>query len=53
MWKIRVKGNNSHFIHTKRFEVREYVLPRFEVTVKPPDYILAHADYLLWKICAK
>ena len=52
MWEIKVERNKSH-ISVQKFEVREYVLPRFEVTVKAPDYILADADHIAWEICGK
>jgi uncharacterized protein YfaS (alpha-2-macroglobulin family) len=52
MWEIKVEQNKSH-IHVQKFEVREYVLPRFEVTIKAPEYILADAEHLSWNICAK
>ena len=38
VWKIQVeRGLRS--IGEKEFEVREYVLPKFEVIVHPPDLI--------------
>ncbi|PNF16410.1 Murinoglobulin-1 [Cryptotermes secundus] len=52
LWEIKVERNKSH-THVQKFEVREYVLPRFEVTIKAPEYILADAGYLNWNICAK
>lgn len=36
----------------QHFEVNEYVLPKFEVTVTPPSYLLANAQEIVWKICA-
>ncbi|XP_064474631.1 alpha-2-macroglobulin-like isoform X3 [Ornithodoros turicata] len=36
----------------QHFEVNEYVLPKFEVTVTPPSYLLANAKEVVWKICA-
>ncbi|XP_067001260.2 alpha-2-macroglobulin-like protein 1 [Anabrus simplex] len=53
-WKIKVELNKEYAaVQTRTFEVREYVLPRFGVTIKPPDYVLADASFLVWKICAK
>ncbi|XP_049518042.1 pregnancy zone protein isoform X9 [Dermacentor silvarum] len=36
----------------QHFEVNEYVLPKFEITIKPPSYVLADAKEITWKICA-
>ncbi|XP_069700318.1 alpha-1-inhibitor 3-like isoform X2 [Periplaneta americana] len=52
MWEIKAERNKS-FTYVQKFEVREYILPRFQVTIKAPDYILADANYLTWNICAK
>nr|XP_045625235.1 murinoglobulin-2-like isoform X1 [Procambarus clarkii] len=35
------------------FEVEDFVLPRFEVTVKPPSYILASDQTFTFTVCAK
>ncbi|XP_063596628.1 alpha-2-macroglobulin-like [Penaeus indicus] len=35
------------------FVVAEYVLPRFEATLTPPEYILATDDAIKYTVCAK
>lgn len=35
------------------FKVEDYVLPRFEVTLTPPKYILATDDTIKYTVCAK
>ena len=54
-WKIKVEKTRSQpqLIHTTVFEVKKYVLPRFQVTVTSPGYILADAENVTWNICAK
>ncbi|XP_015109865.1 alpha-2-macroglobulin-like [Diachasma alloeum] len=54
-WRIKVEKKKSHpqLTHTSTFEVRKYVLPRFQVTIKGPSYILADADNATWSICAR
>ncbi|XP_049788379.1 murinoglobulin-1-like isoform X1 [Schistocerca cancellata] len=52
-WKIKLEQDGSKTVHSTTFSVQEYVLPRFRVTVKPPDYILADASYVSWMICAR
>ncbi|XP_059479116.1 alpha-1-inhibitor 3-like [Neocloeon triangulifer] len=53
-WKIKVQSENASDIVLKVFNVKEYVLPKFEVTIAPPGYIStgSNEDYT-WKICAK
>ncbi|XP_029834423.2 alpha-1-macroglobulin isoform X1 [Ixodes scapularis] len=50
LWQIVVELPSQTV--RQHFEVNEYVLPKFEVTVKPPSYVLADAKEITWKICA-
>ncbi|XP_011171215.1 alpha-2-macroglobulin-like protein 1 isoform X3 [Solenopsis invicta] len=54
-WKIKVEKRRSQpqLVHSTVFEVKKYVLPRFQVTVTSPGYILADAENVTWNICAK
>ncbi|XP_077262894.1 alpha-2-macroglobulin-like protein 1 [Temnothorax americanus] len=54
-WKIKVEKRKSQpqLVHTTVFEVKKYVLPRFQVTITSPGYILADAENVTWNICAK
>ncbi|XP_008546856.1 alpha-2-macroglobulin-like protein 1 isoform X1 [Microplitis demolitor] len=54
-WRIKVekKKSHPHLIHTTSFDVKKYVLPKFQVTVTGPSYILADADNATWTICAR
>lgn len=38
---------------TKTFKIEDYVLPRYEVTIKPPKYLLADAKILRIEVCAE
>ncbi|XP_022258314.1 pregnancy zone protein-like [Limulus polyphemus] len=51
MW--RIKGNIEDTKIYKNFKVKEYVLPKFEVKITPPSYLLTNADSITWKICAQ
>ncbi|KAK4303730.1 hypothetical protein Pmani_024278 [Petrolisthes manimaculis] len=37
---------------TRTFKVEDFVLPRFEVTLRPPPYILATDDAFSFSVCA-
>ncbi|XP_076171368.1 murinoglobulin-1 [Ptiloglossa arizonensis] len=53
-WNVKVeKRSNPQLIHTTTFEVKKYVLPRFQLTINSPGYILADAENVTWNICAK
>ncbi|XP_011636564.2 murinoglobulin-1-like [Pogonomyrmex barbatus] len=54
-WEIKVEKRRSQpqLVHTTVFEVKKYVLPRFQVTITSPGYILADAENVTWNICAK
>ncbi|XP_029039421.1 murinoglobulin-1-like [Osmia bicornis bicornis] len=53
-WKIKVeKYSNPQLIHTTTFEVTKYVLPRFQISITSPKYVLADAENVTWNICVK
>ncbi|XP_047344508.1 alpha-2-macroglobulin-like protein 1 [Vespa velutina] len=54
-WKIEVEKKKSQpqFFHTTVFEVKKYVLPKFQVKIISSGYILADAENVTWNICAK
>ncbi|XP_037082042.1 ovostatin-like [Pollicipes pollicipes] len=49
-WTIHVKRSDN--IVKRPFEVEEYVLPRFEVTITGPKYITNQANTVTLKVCA-
>nr|BAR45603.1 alpha-2-macroglobulin 3 [Ammothea sp. RS-2014] len=51
LWKIYVEIQGHK--REQGFEVSEYVLPKFEVTVTPPTTLFPDSDSATWKICAK
>ncbi|XP_046398811.1 alpha-2-macroglobulin-like protein 1 isoform X2 [Ischnura elegans] len=52
-WVIKVQRSKNQTLETQTFEVKEYVLPKFEVTINPPSYVLADTESITWQICAK
>ncbi|XP_042884512.1 alpha-1-inhibitor 3-like isoform X2 [Penaeus japonicus] len=51
-YTIHVKGADGRS-NTNRFKVEEYVLPRFEVKMTPPKYVLASDEKFVFSVCAK
>lgn len=52
-YKIKVQSAYGSSSTAKEFKVEEYVLPRFEVTVVPPKYILGTDTEFTFTVCAK
>ncbi|KAG1650780.1 Alpha-2-macroglobulin-like protein 1 [Nymphon striatum] len=50
-WKINAEVHGQ--TKSQKFEVGEYVLPDFSVTITPPKYLLANAESATWKVCAR
>ena len=49
-WIINVKKPEDKLLQ-KVFQVKEYVLPKFEVAVNGPPYVLADADEVTFEVC--
>ncbi|XP_070001311.1 alpha-2-macroglobulin-like protein 1 [Penaeus vannamei] len=50
-YTINVRSADK-MLNTRTFKVREYVLPRFEVEVTPPKYMLGTDDRFNFRACA-
>ncbi|XP_067934593.1 ovostatin-like [Watersipora subatra] len=51
VYKIKMKRNGEE--SRQRFEVKEYVLPKYEVTLDPPKYVTFQTERVVAKVCAK
>ncbi|XP_042877999.1 alpha-2-macroglobulin-like isoform X10 [Penaeus japonicus] len=52
-YRIKIQSTDGSSPAVKEFKVEEYVLPRFEVTVVPPKYILGTDTDFTFTVCAK
>lgn len=54
-WHIKVmkKKPYPNLIHSTTFKVEKYVLPKFQMTINSPQYILANVENVTWNICVK
>ncbi|XP_063220876.1 murinoglobulin-1-like [Bacillus rossius redtenbacheri] len=52
-WHVAVQHGSPGPARRTGFQVLEYVLPRFQVTVRPPAFVLADAELLQWEVCAR
>ncbi|XP_067137235.1 alpha-2-macroglobulin-like protein 1 isoform X2 [Centruroides vittatus] len=50
-WTLHVQIDKLYTV--KYFNVKEYVLPTFEVKIIPPRYFFKDQQNVTWKICAK
>ncbi|GBN97171.1 Murinoglobulin-2 [Araneus ventricosus] len=50
-WRITVWNNNV--TESETFEVKEYVLPKYDVTIKFPPYVLANEEIISVEVCTK
>ncbi|ESO98655.1 hypothetical protein LOTGIDRAFT_238975 [Lottia gigantea] len=51
VWKIEATIDGD--LTTQTFKVDEYVLPKFEVTINPPKFLLSNSSTVEGEICAK
>lgn len=49
-WSLRITDGNK--ITETVFEVQKYVLPRFQVTIEPPSYLLLNVPEIHIRVCA-
>ncbi|XP_037076150.1 alpha-1-macroglobulin-like, partial [Pollicipes pollicipes] len=49
-WNIHVATSGGRKVK-KTFKVEEFVLPRFEVNIQGPPFILGDAEEVAWKVC--
>ncbi|CAL7935225.1 unnamed protein product [Xylocopa violacea] len=54
-WNIKVGKKRSYpeLVHVTAFEVEKYVLPRFQISINSPEYILTDAENVTWNICVR
>nr|BAR45611.1 alpha-2-macroglobulin [Scolopendra japonica] len=50
--KWNIKASIGKLRKTQSFDVEEYVLPKFEVKISPPPFILANQLNAVWNVCA-
>ena len=50
-WTFRASINDV--MHIQTFIVKEYVLPKFQVSIIHPSYVLPDQNEVKWKICAQ
>ncbi|MPC77420.1 Alpha-2-macroglobulin [Portunus trituberculatus] len=51
-YKIHVESPVGGFKAVQTFKIEDFVLPRFEVTLQSPPYILATTKSLHYRVCA-
>ncbi|XP_039282066.1 alpha-1-macroglobulin [Nilaparvata lugens] len=52
-WRIRVEYGSQFPVNERKITVKKYELPKFEVHILQPNNILADADFIVFKVCAK
>ena len=50
-WTFKASMNDA--MHVQTFIVKEYVLPKFQVSIIHPSYFIASQNDVKWKICAQ
>lgn len=51
IWKVELIEADGSILSTK-FEIKKYVLPKFEVTVNHPNTIWASSKTMIVTVCA-